>query len=154
MRADIAFGACRDPQRKEVREVVSAEGIEMVAGNQELSHLARKGRGAGKHGTPMNQGSRDRSRPRSQPTESIPIRRANSDMWAKSVSKGSDDDSTALVEPLLVPEAVAAEMLGVSERTVWQLGHQGDLRVKRIGRRKLYLVESLKTFAEGGKEVE
>lgn len=126
----------------------------MVAGNGQVVHFARKGRGGASHGTPINQGGRDRSRPRSQPKESISSRRDNSDMWAKSVSKGSDRDSTALVEPLLVPEAVAAEMLGVSERTVWELGDQGTLRVKRIGRRKLYLVESLKTFAEGRKEVE
>jgi hypothetical protein len=74
--------------------------------------------------------------------------------WAKSVQPAVASDAKApALEPLLVSEETAAGMLGVSERTVWQLGDQGDLRVKRIGRRKLYLVDSLKAFAESGKGV-
>jgi hypothetical protein len=84
---------------------------------------------------------------------SISSRREDADIWAKSVSKDTED-STALVEPLLVNEEIASVMLGISERKVWQLGEDGALRVKRIGRRKLYLVDSLKAFAESGKEVE
>jgi len=56
--------------------------------------------------------------------------------------------STATVEPLLVNEDTAAAMLGVSPRTVWQLGKAGVLVTGRIGRRKNYLVSSLKAYAK------
>jgi hypothetical protein len=55
---------------------------------------------------------------------------------------------TQEIEPLLVPEKVAAGMLGVSPRTVWQLGKEGKLTVGRIGRRKNYLVSSLRAFVK------
>jgi len=112
----------------------------MVAGNGQVFHLARK---AG-----------DQGRPRSSRKASISSRREDANMWAKSVSKDSTENSTALVEPLLVNEEIASAMLSVSERKVWQLADDGALRVKRIGRRKLYLVDSLKAFAESSKEVE
>jgi hypothetical protein len=41
----------------------------------------------------------------------------------------------------------------VCPRTIWELERKDELRVKRIGRRKLYLVSSLKAYAEGRKEV-
>jgi hypothetical protein len=56
--------------------------------------------------------------------------------------------STTTVEPLLVNEDTAAAMLGVSPRTVWQLGKAGVLVTGRIGRRKNYLVSSLKAYAK------
>lgn len=75
-------------------------------------------------------------------------------MWAKSVEKPKELGAPVAVEPLLVPEVTAGKMLGVSARTAWELADRGELRVRRIGRRKLYLVSSLKAFAEGGKAVE
>jgi hypothetical protein len=45
-------------------------------------------------------------------------------------------------------------VLGISPRSVWELGDKGVLQTKRIGRRKLYLFNSLKAFAESGMEVE
>ena len=74
-------------------------------------------------------------------------------MWSKSVEKVKEKDIPLAIEPLLVSEKTASTMLGVSPRTTWELGEMGRLRVKRIGRRKLYLVDSLKAFAECGREV-
>lgn len=75
-------------------------------------------------------------------------------MWAKSVEKPKEPNAPLAVEPLLVGEDIASTMLGISPRKVWELGDDGTLEVKRVGRRKLYLVKSLKAFAEGGSEVE
>jgi hypothetical protein len=44
-------------------------------------------------------------------------------------------------------------MLGVSARTIWQLGKAGVLITGRIGRRKNYLVASLKAYAKKITEV-
>jgi hypothetical protein len=74
-------------------------------------------------------------------------------MWAKSVEKVKQVAAPLVVEPLLVSEETASTMLGISPRLVWELGHKKVLKVRRIGRRKLYLVSSLEAFAEGGKGV-
>lgn len=68
-------------------------------------------------------------------------------------SPKSDRPETAMLEPLLVSEETAAVMLGVSARTVWQLGKAGVLTTGRIGRRKNYLVASLKAYAKKITEV-
>jgi excisionase family DNA binding protein len=52
--------------------------------------------------------------------------------------------------PLLVDEKTAAELLGVSKRTVFELNEAGELSCKRIGSRKLYSVARLREFADGG----
>jgi hypothetical protein len=65
----------------------------------------------------------------------------------------SDRSDKAIIEPILVSEEVAALMLGVSARTIWQLGKAGVLITGRIGRRKNYLVASLKAYAEKITEV-
>ena len=75
-------------------------------------------------------------------------------MWAKSVEKAKQVDVPPSVEPLLVSEKTASMMLGVSPRKVWDLGESKVLRVKRVGRRKLYRVDSLKAFANEEGEVE
>jgi hypothetical protein len=93
-------------------------------------------------------------RPPTKPTKSISSRREDSEMWAESVEKPKEPKPLLAVEPLLVSEETASEMLGISPRSVWELGDTGVLQVKRYGRRKLYLVKSLKAFAEGGLEVE
>ena len=71
--------------------------------------------------------------------------------WAASVER--KQEPPASVEPLLVTEKIAAAMLGVSARTVWQLGKAGELATKKIGRRKNYLVSSLKSYASNSKGV-
>jgi hypothetical protein len=71
--------------------------------------------------------------------------------WAESVERKEDKASD--IELLLVPEKVAAAMLGVSARTVWELGKAGEVETRKIGRRKNYLVSSLKKFARNCKEV-
>jgi hypothetical protein len=68
--------------------------------------------------------------------------------WAASVAK--ETPPAVQVEPLLVSEKMAALMLGLSRRTVFALNKQGVLFARKIGNRKLYSVESLKTFAEAG----
>lgn len=66
--------------------------------------------------------------------------------WTKSVEP-EDSRKSLAVEPLLVPEEIAAEMLGVSARTVWKLGKAGAISTARIGRRKMFSVQSLKAYA-------
>lgn len=71
-----------------------------------------------------------------------------------SVAKpNSGHAESTVLEPLLVSEETAAVMLGVSTRTVWQLGKAGVLTTGRIGRRKNYLVASLKAYAKKITEV-
>ncbi len=65
----------------------------------------------------------------------------------------SDRSDKAIIEPILVSEEIAALMLGVSARTIWQLGKAGVLITGRIGRRKNYLVASLKAYAKKITEV-
>ena len=74
-------------------------------------------------------------------------------MWAKSVERPKEPEVPLAVEPLLVSEDTAAQMLGISPRKAWALEKQGDLKARRIGRRKLYIVSSLKAFAESGSGV-
>jgi excisionase family DNA binding protein len=49
-------------------------------------------------------------------------------------------------QPLLVGEREAAAMLGVAPRTIWSLADAGKLPSVRIGRRKLYAIETLRRF--------
>lgn len=74
-------------------------------------------------------------------------------MWAKSVERPKEPEVPLAVDPFLVSEERAAQMLGISPRMVWELGDKGELRTRRVGRRKLYLVSSLKAFAESGSGV-
>lgn len=75
-------------------------------------------------------------------------------MWTKSIEKPKEPNAPLAVEPFLVSEETAGQLLGVSPRTAWELAERGDLRVRRIGRRKLYLVSSLKAYAESESGVE
>jgi hypothetical protein len=84
---------------------------------------------------------------------SVSGRMEGSEMWAKAVEKAKSAKPNGLTEPLLVDEDTASTMLGISPRFVWELGKKGILRVRRIGRRKLYLVSSLKVYAESRSEV-
>jgi excisionase family DNA binding protein len=55
-------------------------------------------------------------------------------------------DSEGENQPLLVDERTAAAMLGVAPRTIWSMAASGELPSVRIGRRKLYSVETLRRF--------
>lgn len=48
--------------------------------------------------------------------------------------------------PLLLDERTAARTLGVAPRTLWSLADAGEIRFVRIGRRKLYSVDTLRRF--------
>lgn len=47
---------------------------------------------------------------------------------------------------LLVDEPTAAAMCSVAPRTMWSLAASGALPCVRIGRRKLYAIETLRRF--------
>lgn len=49
-------------------------------------------------------------------------------------------------QPLLIDERAAANLLGLSPRTVWSLSAAGQIPFVRIGRRKLYSLESLRAW--------
>jgi len=55
-------------------------------------------------------------------------------------------------EPLLVNEREAAQLLGVSPRTVWSLNASGELRSVRIGRCKRYDLADLLAYIARKKE--
>jgi hypothetical protein len=96
----------------------------------------------------------DFSRPRDPWAASFKEKTSAAEEWAMSVAAPkSGFTETAVIEPLLVSEEIAALMLGVSARTIWQLGKAGVLITGRIGRRKNYLVASLKAYAEKITEV-
>lgn len=52
-------------------------------------------------------------------------------------------------EKLTVSASEAAEMLGISSRTLWGLTKNGTLPCIRAGRQVLYSLEILKMFANG-----
>lgn len=96
--------------------------------------------------------SKDR-RPRGRREQSVSRRTEDSQSWAKSVEHRAESVVPEYVEALLVSEETASAMLGISPRFVWRLAQEGILRTRRIGRRKLYVVSSLKAYAEDGLEV-
>lgn len=98
--------------------------------------------------------TRNDRRPPTRLGKSVSRRKEESEMWAKSVERPKEPEGPVAVEPLLVSEKTAGTMLGISPRKAWELEKKGDLKVRWIGRRKLYVVSSLKAFAEGGREVE
>ena len=75
---------------------------------------------------------------------------STAEAWAASVAEPEEPSLVIQLPPLLVNEKTAAELLGVSKRTVFELNEAGELPCKRIGSRKLYLVTSLREFAEKG----
>ena len=71
--------------------------------------------------------------------------------WADTVADEDGDAASGLapLEPLLVDEDQAAQLLGVSRRTVFDLNKQGVLPNRMVGSRKKYSVKKLREFAEG-----
>jgi excisionase family DNA binding protein len=49
-------------------------------------------------------------------------------------------------QTLLLSEREAAALLGVSPRSLWSLADAGELPCVRIGRRKLYAIDTLRRF--------
>ena len=74
-------------------------------------------------------------------------RKSDGARWAASVAVPSPQGR---VEELLVTENQAAEMLGVSRRTIFALNKQGILPSVMVAARKKYSVKMLRTFADGG----
>lgn len=70
--------------------------------------------------------------------------------WADTVAEPEEPSHVIQLPPLLVDEKTAAELLGVSKRTVFELNEAGELPCKRIGSRKLYSVTRLREYAEKG----
>jgi hypothetical protein len=69
--------------------------------------------------------------------------------WASTVEDESQP-AISVAEPLLVDEETAAQLLGVSKRTVFDLEERGILKSIRIGKKiKRYSVSHLREFAEG-----
>lgn len=62
----------------------------------------------------------------------------------------ASNQSTAVVDPLLTYRQ-AAKVLGVTERTVWTLVHDGELPVVRFGRSVRIDPADLREFIERGK---
>ena len=52
------------------------------------------------------------------------------------------------IEPLAVNGKQAAQLLGVSERTIFNLARDGKIACKKVGWRSLYSVAVLKAFLE------
>jgi hypothetical protein len=55
------------------------------------------------------------------------------------------------IERIGVNARIASEMIGVSVRTIWNLANQGKIRTKRIGKRVVFSVQSLRDFIDGTK---
>jgi excisionase family DNA binding protein len=56
---------------------------------------------------------------------------------------------TPTILPLLVDVGTAAQLLGLSPRTLWSLTRRGELPCRRVGRRVLYSRAALAAYAEG-----
>jgi hypothetical protein len=69
--------------------------------------------------------------------------------WADTVAAEDEGSGVGMLEPLLVDEETAAQLLGVSKRTVFDLEERGILTSKRIGKLKRYAVRHLRDYAEG-----
>lgn len=70
--------------------------------------------------------------------------------WSASVLSPKPTEPEAPLVPLLVNQAVAAKMLMVSKRHVYDLEKEGSIKSMRLGRCKRYSVEMLKAFVEEG----
>jgi len=58
------------------------------------------------------------------------------------------------VERIGVSATIAAQMIGVSERTIWNLATAGTIHYVRVGTRCIFSVRSLDQFINGPKEPE
>lgn len=58
----------------------------------------------------------------------------------------------SVIQPLAVDEHTAAEMLGVSVRTLWEYRHRGELRHIKFGRLVRYAVDDLRALVAAKRE--
>ncbi len=56
---------------------------------------------------------------------------------------------TAIPQPLAVTARQAAQMLSISERSLWELWHRGELPRVQVGRSVRYSVEDLRAYISG-----
>lgn len=70
--------------------------------------------------------------------------------WSASVLSPKPTEPEAPLVPLLVNQAVAAKMLMVSKRHIYDLEEMGMIESMRLGRCKRYSVAMLKAFVEKG----
>lgn len=70
--------------------------------------------------------------------------------WADTVKYEAESSGIVALEPLLVDEQQAADLLGVSRRKVFDLNKAGVLPCRMVGGRKKYSVKMLRAFADGG----
>jgi len=54
--------------------------------------------------------------------------------------------------PLAVNVKVAAKLLGVCQRTVWEAAKRGELQSRKIGSRVVFPLAALETFLRGDDE--
>lgn len=69
--------------------------------------------------------------------------------WADTVAEDEEGPKLAPLEPLLVDEQQAADLLGVSRRMIFDLNKQGTLPSVMVGSRKKYSVKMLRAFVDG-----
>ena len=82
-----------------------------------------------------------------QPTKKVPV--------IPKVSLTSKPLPTANhIERIGVSATVAAQMIGVSERTIWNLATAGTIHYVRVGTRCIFSVRSLDQFINGSQEPE
>jgi hypothetical protein len=98
--------------------------------------------------SPEMKNKKENSRPSSARQRSFSKDNGAANEWAKTVQREEANEFVVAIEPLLVPRTVAAEMLGISPRSVWQLGEEGLVVTGKIGRRKNYLVSSLRDYVK------
>lgn len=58
---------------------------------------------------------------------------------------------TKPVQQRLLPHKAAAKFLGISERLLWSISHEGRIPVARIGRKLLYDTVDLENYIERSK---
>lgn len=66
------------------------------------------------------------------------------------LSNRDDSHSDNLQNRLAVTMREAAEMLSISERSVWTLVNRGDLRSFKVGRSVRIPIDALRALAAGG----
>ena len=51
--------------------------------------------------------------------------------------------------PLAVNVKTAAQLLGLSQRSIWKLVDRGELRVRKAGRRVIFPIAAINDFLDG-----
>ena len=59
------------------------------------------------------------------------------------------EEKRSIVERIGVSAEEAAEMIGVSTRTIWKMIKDGSVKTTRVGKRVIVSVQSLREFVDG-----